>query len=67
MPFLPVMQIRKCCFVYNLLPNALHGMEEVIDSIPINVNCAASATLRRSARIVITETGGGPKSDQIQG
>ena len=33
-PFLPVMPIRKCCAVYNLGLEALHGMEEVVGSIP---------------------------------
>ena len=35
MPFLPVMPVRKCCAVYNLRFHALHGMEEVIGSIPV--------------------------------
>ena len=35
MPFLPVMPVRKCCYVYNLRFALHHGMEEVIGSIPI--------------------------------
>jgi len=35
MPFLPVVPVIKSFTVYNLPSNALHGMEEVIGSIPI--------------------------------
>jgi hypothetical protein len=34
-PFLPVVPVRKHCAVYNLRFPLLHGMEEVIGSIPI--------------------------------
>ena len=34
-PFLPVMPVRKYCAVYILRFDLLHGMEEVIGSIPI--------------------------------
>ncbi len=33
-PFLPVMPVTKYCAVYNLRFNPLHGMEEVVGSIP---------------------------------
>jgi hypothetical protein len=33
-PFLPVTPVRKYCAVYNLRSAALHGMEEVVGSIP---------------------------------
>ena len=34
-PVLPTQPTRKCCSVYNLRVAILHGMEEVIGSIPI--------------------------------
>jgi hypothetical protein len=34
-PFLPVVPVRKYCSVYILRFRLLHGMEEVIGSIPI--------------------------------
>ena len=34
-PVLPTQPTRKCCSVYDLRIDLLHGMEEVIGSIPI--------------------------------
>jgi hypothetical protein len=34
-PIVPVLPANKYCAVYNLPLNSLHGMEEVIGSIPI--------------------------------
>ena len=33
-PVLPAQTVHKCCAVYNLRFDSLHGMEKVVDSIP---------------------------------
>ena len=63
-PSLPVVPVYNHCTVNNLRFWTLHGMEEVIGSIPFKVNCGANAFRPRYARTVITEGGVGQKSDQ---